>query len=229
MGDRTRAACAWLLLLGTLAAELTFLIYLCGGRWDQRLGFAVQVVAVYSLALGLLVRRELGPVGQDIVDRMTSADPLAFYSGNFLVFALAFATAATGFGKWRRAGSSLALGCVGQLLLLPALPILLASAALHILVFVPLVCPCYLLASAIVESIRGSTEEVTLDVTDPEEPPESEEYIGTSETPADSGAMMASTVRLAQEQPYLVKSFLVGLPAVALVFVVKLIPLLMAQ
>ncbi|MBM3140135.1 MAG: hypothetical protein FJZ92_07955 [Chloroflexi bacterium] len=114
------------------------------GSWDARLAFALQLVGFYGLRLGFLARTTmLKAFALDA--EMISANLFRFIAGNFTFLGVVAGLFATGLASSRNPGTPLALA-----------PLFVVYAAGHTLVLIPFAYPAYLVASALVEAVRGS-------------------------------------------------------------------------
>ncbi len=149
------AAVALILLL--MAAPLAFIAAYGDAPWSSRLGFALQVLAVYGISFGFVQKAD-ALKGLPALDEMTSPNLLKFVRGNANFLSMLNSLAWVGLGP-RVRGASQGLGALGVALVLCAIPMVLVYCVLHVLLIMPLAYLGYLFSSAIVESVAGSADD----------------------------------------------------------------------
>lgn len=192
-----------LILLLLFIGEIALLYYYSQKPWYDRLGFVLQIIGLYGTALGFIQRTEALKNFAGL-DEINSPDPVRFVRGNFIFLSQFFLITSIGFDSKRSASSSMALGCLGQVLLLVLFPFLFLYALIHLLLICPPAYFAYLLTNAIVESIVGASSDMALESTEPDGKTQSlklKEVIASNRSAA--------------------VSFLIGIPATVLGLVVK--------
>jgi hypothetical protein len=192
-----------LILLLLLMGEIAFLYYYTQKPWYDRLGFVLQIIGFYGLGLGFIQKTEALKNFAGL-DEINSPDPVRFVRGNFIFLSQFFLIASIGFDTKRSASSSMALGCLGQVLLLALFPFLFLYALVHLLLICPPAYFAYLITNAIVESIIGASGDMAMESTENDGKNESvklKEVIASNRSAA--------------------ISFLIGIPATVLGLVTK--------
>jgi len=214
-------------VLGALSAQVAALIYLAHGPWHERLSLVLQLLALYGIGLGFLSRSQVVRRARFCIDDMTSPRIGTFVAGNFRFVALLFSTVSVGLSPDRTTRSSLALGCLGGALLMGASPFVILYAAFHLLILAPLSYPAYLMASGLVESVRGSARDLT--VTRTSRVPGSADSEPGLQREEEMGEVQLFSVReFVDADPASAKSFLIGLPAAVLSLITKLVGLFLS-
>jgi hypothetical protein len=194
------AIVAALLLL--MAIPIGLVAFLGDAGWSSRFGFVLQVLAVYGIGIGFVQKSEALKAFAGI-DEMTSPNLLKFVRGNAIFLGIVNSLVAVALGA-RATRESIALGATGRLLVLCAFPVIYLCQAVHIVLIMPFAYLGYLFTSALVESIAGSSEDAQWDATEH----------GELRARLDVRAVIA-------ENSSAMKSFLIGVPATVLSFVLK--------
>lgn len=188
-----------------IVGEITLLVLYGKDSWLDQVGLLLQIIGLYGVGLGFVQRSDLLK-DFDGIDDMTSPDPVRFLANNFVFLSIISSIWAVGLGVNRSRNSSFSLGCLGQIITFLTLPILLAYFLFHLFVICPFAYVGYLLASAFVESIAGSAEDIEM-------------AVSTNGTVKDK----ISIRKIISSNPSATKSFLIGIPAIFLSFVTKII------
>jgi hypothetical protein len=189
------------IILLLFAGEIALLSYYGRGTWLNRLSFVLEIIGFYGIGLGLVQGSDLLKEF-DGMDEMTSPDPVRFLRGNFLFLSVLSSFAAVALGSKRLRKSSMALGCLGQIVVMSTFPFLLVYFLVHLLVLCPFAYIGYLFTSALVESVAGSSEDIG--------------YVSTA--PGRRPQKM-SVREIIASNPSAAKSFLIGVPALLLSFI----------
>ncbi|HCR70820.1 MAG TPA: hypothetical protein DIW23_05205 [Anaerolineae bacterium] len=193
-----------------IAGELILLFKYGQDTWLNKIGFVLTIIGYYGTGLGFVQKSDILK-DFDGIDDMTSPNPIKFLSDNFIFLGIISSVWAVGLGAKRMPNSSFSLGCLGQIIALVTLPILLAYFLFHLLVICPFAYFSYLLASAFTESITGSAEDIEMAVSSNEKVAEK-----------------ISIRKIISSNPAAAKSFLIGIPAIFLAFITKMISLFFA-
>ncbi len=190
-------------LLLLVVGEVALLNHYSPKPWYDRLGFILQIIGLYGTALGFIQKTEALKNFPGL-DEINSPNPVRFVIGNFIFLGQFFLIASIGFDTKRSASSSMALGCLGQILLLALFPFMFLYALIHLLFICPFAYFAYLLTNAIVESIAGASGSMAM---------ESTETNGKTET-------VNLRDVIASNRPAAI-SFLIGIPATMLSLTIK--------
>ncbi len=207
-----RAALSQVLVLAVAALVLAgdvWLVRRVGGSAVGQLTFALRILGLYAIVLGFL--KSSGTLARfgGMLDDMTSPNFFLFVAGNAFAFGIAFEGIGIGLRGSRAPGPGARLAALGQLLLVPAALLLVAFAAFHFLVIMPLAYIGYLAAGAIVQAIASAPGDAQITVEGP--------------------SPQALSVRAALSQdPVAARSYLVGVPSLVLSFAVELVTKLTA-
>ena len=186
-----------------LVSEIAVLAYFSHDSWYNRIGFILQIIGFYGIGLGFVQKSDvLKNFGG--FDDMTSPDPVRFMIGNFIFLSIFSSILAIGLNKYRSQQSSMALGCLGQLLIICMFPFLFLYFVVHLIVICPFVYLGYVFSSALVESIIGA----------------SGDFVLKKETPGQESQRLA-VKEIVASNPVATKSFLIGIPAAVLGFITK--------
>lgn len=188
-----------------IAGEITLLVLYGKDTWLDQVGLLLQIIGLYGVGLGFIQKSDLLK-GFDGIDDMTSPDPVKFLANNFVFLSIVSSIWAVGLGINHSRNRSFSLGCLGQIIAILILPILLAYFLFHLLVICPFAYAGYLLTSAFVESIAGSSDDIEMAVSTNGKEQEK-----------------ISIRKIISSNPSATKSFLVGIPAIFLAFVTKII------
>lgn len=184
--------------------EITVLIYFGHGSWDNRLSFIFQIIGFYGIGMGFVQKSNLLKNFAGVSEDMTSPDPGRFVAGNLRFLGIVSSLTAAGLDVNRTEKSSMPLGCFGQILILCLFPFLFLYFLVHLLLICPFAYIGYLLASAFVESITGAARDFEWASTGP-----------AQET------QKVSVKEIIASDPAAAKSFLIGIPAQLLSFILK--------
>lgn len=188
-----------------IAFETTLLFKYGQDTWLNKLGFLLSIMGYYGVGLGFVQGSSLLK-DFDGIDDMTSPDPVRFIANNFVFLGIVSSIWAVGLGINRSRTSSFSLGCLGQVIAVLSLPILLGYFLFHLLVICPFSYFGYLLASAFTESIIGASDDIQMAVSSD----------GKAEEKISMRKIISSNLSAT-------KSFLIGIPAIFLSFVTKII------
>lgn len=192
-----------LILLLLFIAEIFFLYSYSHKTWYDQLGFVLQIIGFYGVGLGFIQKTEALKNFAGL-DEINSPNPVRFIRGNFIFLAQFFLISSIGFDTKRSPSSSMALGCLGQILLLALFPFMFLYALFHLLIICPPAYFAYLLANGIVESIVGASGDMAL---------ESKEQDGKTET--------VHLKEVIAKNRSATISFLIGIPATVLSLITK--------
>jgi hypothetical protein len=154
-----------LILLVLFIGEIALLYFYSQKPWYDRLGFVLQIIGFYGVGLGFIQRTEALKNFAGL-DEINSPDPVRFIRGNFIFLSQFFLIASIGFDSKRSSSSSMALGCLGRVLLLVLSPFLFLYALVHLLLICPPAYFAYLITNAIVESITGASGDIVMESTE---------------------------------------------------------------
>jgi len=188
-----------------IAGEITLLVLYGKDTWLDQVGLLLQIIGLYGVSLGFIQKSDMLK-DFDGIDDMTSPDPVRFIANNFVFLGIISSIWAVGLGINRSRTSSFSLGCLGQIIAVLSLPILLGYFLFHLLVICPFAYFGYLLASAFTESIIGSADDIEMAVSSD----------GKNEEKISMRKIISSNLSAT-------KSFLIGIPAIFLSFVTKII------
>lgn len=191
-----------LAVLLLMAAPIAVVAFAGDAGWNQRLGFVLQVLAVYGVGIGFVQKSEALKNFPGI-DDMTSPHPLRFLRGNALFLGMMYSMLAVALGP-RASERPAALGVFGQAIVLGAYPLVFLYTAVHILLIMPFAYLGYLFTSALVESIAGSSAD--------------EQWTGAVDGEVNAHFSVRSVIA---ENRSAMKSFLIGVPATLLGLVLK--------
>lgn len=182
-----------------------WLVRRAGGSAIGQLTFALRILGLYGIVVGFL--KSSGKLARfgGLLDEMTSPNFFRFVAGNAFAFGIAF----EGMGLGLRGPRDTRLASLGQLLLVPAALVLVAFAAFHFLVVMPLAYLAYLAAGAVVQAIASAPGDVQL-------------------TELGPGPQAISIRAALSEDPVAARSYLVGVPSLVLSFAVELVSKLTA-
>lgn len=194
------AAIILLLAIG----EIAVLVYFGHDSWYNSIGFILQIIGFYGIGMGFVQKSNLLKNFAGVSDGMTSPDPISFMAGNFLFLGILSSLVAEGLDVNRSQKSSMTLGCFGQILILCIYPFLFVYFLVHLFLICPFAYLGYLLSSAFVESITGAASDFEWANTGPGEQPQK-----------------VSMKEVIASDPAAAKSFLIGIPAQLLSFLLK--------
>ena len=190
------------LILMLMSVPLALVAGYGDAPWSSRLGFALQILAVYGIGIGF-VQKSDALKGLPALEEMTSPNLLKFVRGNMSFLSMLNWLAWVGLGP-RARDASQGLGALGVVLVLCAYPVLFLYCVLHVLLIMPLAYLGYLFTSAIVESVAGSADDARW-------------------TESAQGEVVAE-IRLQSviaDNRAAMKSFLIGIPATILGIILK--------
>ena len=193
-----------LILLLVLGAEIFLLAKFGRGKWNDKLGLALSVIGFYGISIGFIKKSAIGKTFSNLLEEMTSPNPILFMAGNFSFMGLFLNLVSLGFDKKRNPQSSLPLGCAGMFLLLLLFPFVLGYTIFHLLIIMPLAYLAYLISSAIIETICGAAGDIEMAQSAPGE--------------ADKKLSLKSIISSDREAS---KSFLIGVPSIVIAFLLK--------
>src|SRR5688572_14891899 len=188
-----------------IAGEITLLVLYGKDTWLDQVGLLLQIIGLYGVSLGFIQKSDMLK-DFDGIDDMTSPDPVRFIANNFVFLGIISSIWAVGLGANRSRTSSFSLGCLGQIIAVLSLPILLGYFLFHLLVICPFAYFGYLLASAFTESVIGASDDIEMAVSSD----------GKAEEKISMRKIISSNLSAT-------KSFLIGVPAIFLSFVTKII------
>jgi len=192
-----------------LAGDVWLLRRTGGSALDQ-VSFALRILGLYAIVLGLLKTSSALAAFGGVLDEMTSPRLFSFVAGNFLALGILFEGISIGLRGPRAPGPGARLAAFGTFLLVPAALLLLAFTAFHLLVIMPLAYVGFLLAGSIVQAIASAPGDVRLSVEGP------------------SPQTISLRAALTQD-PVAARSYLVGIPSLVLSFAVELVKRLPAH
>src|SRR5687768_6061327 len=105
------------LIMLLLAGGIAVLTYYSNAAWYNRIGYILQLIGIYGIALGF-VQKSDSLKRLDWIADMSSADPVRFSSSNLYFLALIMFLMQVALKPERSPGSSMASGCLGQLLIM---------------------------------------------------------------------------------------------------------------
>lgn len=188
-----------------IAGEITLLVLYGKDSWLDQVGLLLQIIGLYGVILGFIQKSDMLK-DFDGIDDLTSPDPIRFLANNFVFLGIVSSIWAVGLGINRNRTSSFSLGCLGQIIAGLSLPILFGYFLFHLLVICPFAYFGYLLASAFTESITSSADDIEMAVSSD----------GKAEEKISIRKIISSNLSAT-------KSFLIGIPAIFLSFVTKII------
>jgi len=188
-----------------LIGEMLALYYWGQGSWDELISFILQILTFYGLGMTFLSRMEVLREAKFKLDDITSANLFIFIGGNFRLISMFLHIASLGIQSQKTRISP--LGETGGCLLTLVTPVILLYALFHILVVMPVTYVFYLLASAIVESVRISSKDAIVS------------------TVNQSTNVELSLREIVSRDPVTAKSVIVGVPAALITLILKLINL----
>ena len=159
----------------------------------------LQIIGAYGIAMGFVQKSDL-PKDFGWLDDMTSPNPGRFVAANIRFLGLLWLLGSIGFGD-RSRGNAQSWGCFGQILILCVLSLFCLYVLAHLIVICPFAYIGSLFSSALVASITGSAGDIEMT--------SSKEKVRVREIVASN--------------PAAAKSFLVGIPAIVLALVTKVI------
>lgn len=193
-----------LLLLFFLIGDIAVLVYFGYASWDNRIGFILQIIGFYGIGMGFIQKSDLLKNFISINEDMTSPNLFRFIRGNAYFLALLLNIFVVALGVKRSTKSSQSLGCLGEIFFLCLSPFIFIYVLFHFVVIIPFAYIGYLIASALVESITGSGEDVIWKITLNE-----------------NQEKKMSIREIIASNPAATKSFLIGIPAAVLAIIVK--------
>jgi hypothetical protein len=192
--------------IGMLLAigEIAVLAYFGQDSWYNRIGFILQIIGFYGIGMGFVQKSNLLKNFAGVAEDMTSPDPIRFLRGNFRFLSILSSIVAQGLDVKRSEKSSMTLGGFGQILILCIFPFLFVYFFMHLLLICPFAYIGYLISSAFVESITGAAGDFEL----------------TSSSLTEQ-KQKVSVKKIIAADPAAAKSFLIGIPAQLLSFLLK--------
>lgn len=193
---------ASILVVLLMAAPIAVVALAGDAGWSQRLDFVLQVLAVYGVGIGFVLKSD-ALKGFPGIDDMTSPHPLRFVRGNAIFLGVMYSMISVALGA-RASGRPAALGVFGQAIVFGAFPLVFVYTVVHIVLIMPFAYLGYLFTSAFVESIAGSSTD--------------EQWASA----ADDKAIARLSVRSAiADNRSAMKSFLIGVPSIVIGLVLK--------
>ncbi len=192
-------------VITVLIGEMLALYYWGQGSWDDHVSFILQILTFYGLGITFLSRMEVLREAKFKLDDITSANLFIFIGGNFRFISMFLHIASLGIQSRKTRIS--ALGETGGCLLTLLTPGIVLYSLFHVLVVMPITYVFYLLASAIVETVQTSGQDVIIS------------------TVNQSTNVEFSLRAIVSRDPVTAKSVLVGVPAALITLVLKLIML----
>ena len=206
-----------LLVIIALACMTIYIVATWGhGSWDARVNWVLKLIGFYGTGFGLLKASKRLSQFDDLLENMTSADPLHFIVGNasfltwpFLILAEVFGRLPANTPRVLRLSQAL-LGLLTLLLT----PVGIVRLLFYIFVMLPLGYIAFAIATAFVRLIENSVDESTVSVVDT-----------NTGTQLDTLAVK----ELVTGNPTAAKGFIIGLPALFLGLMTDAIKLFIAN
>ncbi len=195
-----------LILIIAFCAEIFILKKYGYGSTSNKTGLILSIIGFYSIAIGFIKRSTIGKTFSGLLEDMTSPNAALFIAGNLTFMGLFLNLISIGFDKNRNANSSLWLGCFGSFLLLLILPLIIIYVIFHLVIILPLAYISYVISSALIETICGASGDI--------------EMTQSAKGTKDEKLGLKNIINSDREAS---KSFLIGIPATVISFIVKII------
>ena len=149
---------ATVLFSGLLAGNIWYFFVRPSRPWSARFGLVLQIIGLYTFVFGIVSKMEMLP--KSLIEDMISPDLFVFISGNLRAVAILFLSLSMSLDPEKTAGGASQL--LELLLPLAFAPLVLLTAAFHLLVIVPFTYVAYVVASVPLAAIERASNEIAL-------------------------------------------------------------------
>jgi hypothetical protein len=199
-------------LLILLIGYTGVLVYWAQGSWYTRVGIVLEIIAFYSIGLSFVIKAGVLRDYTRLAEKMTSPNLFEFMAGNMTFLGICFLISSIGDGPRRSTSTSPnPMGCLGEVLSMLGLPVSLFFFIFHLIVVMPFAYIGYLVVSSIVERIIRSVSDIGLTITD-----------------GPTGSVQELRIReIIVADPEAAKSILIGVPAIVLALMTRIVEVLL--